>query len=176
MLEFPKEVSGSTDGKNFLKLKDGETVKTILRGKVKVIRQHWNGNTSALCTGKADCLGCKEGTKPKFRFRVNAVRKMGEINEVKILEQGWTVFEALKGYNDAGIDLERTPLQITRRGSGKNDTTYIVVPMVNSMLTTEQEDNIKKLTLFDLDNLDTFPGKAGEPEAVPMATEEDIPF
>jgi hypothetical protein len=117
----------SEGGKNFVKLKGGESVTGLFIGELYEFRQHWSeGRGSQLCSGDK-CEACKAGQKPSFRFRLNFIVKEGENYVPKVFEQGWTVYEQLRGLHDE-YDLTKTVVKVARQGDGKNDTTYTVLP------------------------------------------------
>lgn len=167
-MQFPAK--GALGSKNFIKLKDGESVVVVFQGTPYDFKQHWLAGKPTLCTAlDGACPMCDKKNKPSFRFRINAVVKEGDQYVGKIWEQGWTVYENLIGIN-TDYPLEKTALKITRRGSGPSDTTYIVVP-------SPQPLNEAALTLIaavkplDLTNFES-PSK----ENIPPPTDEDIPF
>jgi hypothetical protein len=116
----------SEGGKNFVKLKSGETIQGLFRGDIYEFRQHWSETKSDLCKGD-DCPICKTGKKPSFRFRLNLIVKEDSNYVAKVFEQGWTVYEQLRGLHNE-YDLTKTVVKIARQGEGKNDTTYTILP------------------------------------------------
>jgi hypothetical protein len=151
-LKFPQTNKSSIDGKNFVKLKDGESTHLILRGEVFVFRQHWKGNRTTPCTdNKETCADCQAGVKSTFRFRVNAITKEGDKNIVKVWEQSWTVYQNIEELSRE-MDLEITPIKVVRRGSTMNDTSYTLIPSV--ALSKEQQERLSDMKLFDLPLLD----------------------
>lgn len=169
--------SGSEDSKSFVKLKDKESVRGVFRGDVHKFRQHWVGMKSEVCTGTADCPGCKAqpNKKPAFRFRLNMVVKEGEGYVAKIFEGGWTTFEQLIEINKE-IPLENHLVKISRSGTGM-DTTYTVIALPNGTVTPEQEAKLKQVTLLDLrPGVENKP-EAASPDQAPFTEDDsDIPF
>jgi hypothetical protein len=132
---------------SFLKLKAGESVRGIFQGEPYEFKQHWVNNKSVLCNN--ECELCKEGLKPSFRFRLNFLIKENASYTMKIFEQGWMVYEALKALHEGDYDLSKHLMKITRNGTG-TDTTYSIVPVPNGNLTTEQLETISKIPLLEL--------------------------
>lgn len=169
-MEFPAK--NSLSSKDFIKLKDGEFIEVIFRGTPFDFKQHWIGNKPSLCSQDGLCETCKKGTKPAFRFRIHAVIKENNNYIAKIWEQGWTVYESLIGIN-SDYPLEKTWLKLTRKGTDKNDTTYIVVPRPkNTSITDEQEKIFQSLKYPELNNFEASEVK----ENPPSLTDDDIPF
>lgn len=171
-VEFPDV--GSPDGGNlFIRLKDGESINLILRGRLHAFKIHWISGRSSLCLGKKDCEACKSGNKAKFRFNANVIVKEGENYVVKIWEQGWQMFEQLREWGKE-MDLEITPIKITRKGSGQNDTTYVPIPL--KPITPAQNDQFRAMKLYDLANLDQELAATQQPPAAGDFNFEDISF
>lgn len=163
-MKFDEKIE--SEGKAFVKLKDGETIRGVLRGNPFSFRQHWTDNRSLLCPGNEVCDLCKQGKKSSFRFRLNFVVKEGETYSPKIFEQGYTVYDYLRDLNEE-YDLENTPVKITRKGEGKN-TSYVILPEPKP-LTKEAAAAIAKVELLEL-----APGARGAEE--PGASDDDVPF
>lgn len=156
-LVFDKEPK--TGGGKFLKIGDGESVVGILRGTVLDYYVIWNPDKTSTIV--------PEGTpKAKFRFKVNFVTWDQEGNlEAKILEQGSTVYKALKELSQ-DYDLEKTAIKIKRTGSGQNNTEYSIVPLPKPP-SEKMLEALKNLELLSLEN---------ESAAVTKPTEDDLPF
>lgn len=172
-VEFP-DVSNEESRNMFVKIKDGETVNLILRGRLHAYKIHWGQGKSVPCVGKKDCELCRDGNKAKFRFNANVIVKEGSDYVVKIWEQGWTTFEQLREWGKE-MDLEITPIKVSRKGSGQNDTTYLMVPL--KTITPAQNDLFRAMKLYDLANLDK---ELDEVQQAPSQdgdfNESDIPF
>ncbi len=164
-----KEATASESSKDFLRLKDGESVKGVLRGEPYEFRVHWISGHPEACTGE-QCPHCKAGNKAKFRFRVNFIVR-GEDGKFtpRILEQGWKMYKDLNGLNTE-YDLERSVIKITRSGSGLNDTTYAVVPLPNGQVTDATLNEIAPLKLLDLAKVETAAvvGEVHEDDQIPF--------
>ncbi len=140
------------DTQNFLKLKDKESVVGVFRGSPFDFRQHWIANRSFPCKGQG-CEHCTNKVKSTFRFRLNFVTKdpnnpQGYV--AKIFEQGFSVYESLRALGEAGHNLERTLVKITRNGTGQA-TSYTIVNMPQP-LAPQSEQFISKVKLHDLTN------------------------
>lgn len=162
-MQFVK--SDGIGGNNFIKLKDGESVKGVFRGDLHHFHQHWEGNKALRCLGKETCPSCKEGKKALFRFRLNLVVNENGAYTAKIFEQGWTVHEALRALHEGDYNLEQHLMKITRYGTG-TDTSYAIIPVPNGSLT---EDKIKAIAAVPLHSLD---GSQKEEQEV----SENVPF
>lgn len=163
-MKFKEKVSG---GKNFLRLKSGESVRGVFIGEPHEFKQHWINKKGVLCKGEG-CELCKEGPKSKFRFRINLIINENGAYVSKIFEQGYTVYDALRSLNEEW-PLEDHLVKITRNGSG-TDTSYAVVPQAQGKLSEERKKQIQDVKLHDLEGL-----KASEPELENDAN-EDIGF
>lgn len=160
------------DGKNYLKLKDKEVVRGIFRGDPYLFRTHWFAQKSVVCTSE-QCSHCKNGEKSSFRFRINFIIKENDVFVPKIWEQGWTVYMQLKSLHESDYDLEETTMKVSRRGSGKDDTTYTVLPLPNGRVGAETE---AKLSTIPLHNLSIFQSPEEKAPTQESIYDEDIPF
>lgn len=140
---------GGGSGLPFLKLKDKESVRGVFRGEPVDYRQHWVGGKGQVCTG-AGCKSCEQGNRSGFRFRLNFIVNENGAFVSKVWEQGWTVYEQLSALGE-DYNLEEHTIKITRNGSGKDDTTYSVVPVPNGALSKEQLQQVSTVKLHDLD-------------------------
>jgi len=120
---------GDSEGGDFIRLKDGESVQGVLRGEPFEFHQHWKGQTTVRCIGRDTCTECAAGNKPAFRFKLNMITKEDGKLAVKVLENGWKLYQALADLNAGGWELEKNFIRITRTGSGKNNTVYSAVPV-----------------------------------------------
>lgn len=148
-----KEASGAGDSKNYLRLKDKESSKGLLVGEPYDFKSHWVGNKTVLCSEDNLCANCAQGFKPGFRFRVNFIVKEGEGYVAKVFEQGWTVYQALSQLNQV-YDLEKTLVQISRFGSGQNDTTYSILPVPKGEVGPDLAKKLAAVPLHDLKHKD----------------------
>ena len=167
------ELSGLS-GEQFVRLKDGQSITGVFRGEAVTVRKHFFKDKNPInCTGR-ECPEClRGGEKPRPRHRLNFVTKDETGHYVaKVFEQGPRVFSSLKDLNTE-YDLEHTVVKIKRTGSTKDDTVYTIVPVKDYMLTKIQENELSKVQLIDLTNVEPpakkEPGKGELPE-------EDIPF
>lgn len=157
------KVAGEGGG-NFLRLKDGESVKGILQGEPYEFRTLWSG-------GRPQVVA--EGTpKSSFRFRMNIVIKENDKYVMKIWEQGAIVYNTLKGFSEE-YDLEKTVLKVTRQGSTKDNTDYAIVPLPGGV-DAKLQGEISKLTLHELKEKP----QVGTPlDEIPFPSNDDeIPF
>lgn len=147
---FPAKKQGS-GSKDFIRLKDGESVVGILSGTPIDFKTHWVNNGTKICSFYTDgtCQYCEQGMSPAFRFKVNFIIQENGMYVAKILEQGWTVYEALEALN-TDYDLESWAIRITRKGSDKSNTTYSVVPLPSGKLDDVKMKALKMIKLHDL--------------------------
>lgn len=158
-MKFNKEIIDS-DGGNFLRLKDGESAVGLLRGDIREFMAVFaDSKTSEVPPGTSGS---------KFRFRVNLAQKIGEGFEMKVIEQGKKFYEQLSELNDE-YPLESTVIKITRKGTGKNDTSYTIMPLLNAVLTPESRAKIDALPLHPL-----TPQIEGQ--AAPAKGPDELPF
>jgi len=169
-MNFPDERETPVDSRPRLKLKDKESVRGVFRGDIHTYHQHWVGDRSQLCPGRESCSRCKDGAdKPQFKFRLNFITKEKDGFVAKIFEQGWTLFEQLKAIN-AVVPLEKTLVQISRSGSGKNDTTYTVITLPTPI------PDLSKVELLRLDDEADEVSAKREATLSPGPKEEDVPW
>lgn len=178
------KAASAMDSKNYLRLKDKDTVKGIFQGEPYEFKTHWNGKQSELCSEDSVCPHCAVGLKAKFRFRINFVMKEGDAYVAKIFEQGWTVYNTLKDLSTE-YDLENYIVKIGRSGSGINDTVYSIVPVPSGAVLPQTKAILQKVELMDLrfESKDqpqpSKEGKILDPDfkATPaFDSDEEIPF
>lgn len=143
-----------TGGASYVKLKDGEKIHGIFRGDLHEFYAVWKD-------GKPTEV--PEGTPGAgFRFRINFVVKEGSVYVPKVFEQGVTVYKALAELN--GIyPLEKTLVQISRRGNSINDTEYTIMPLPQPV----SEATLHHLETLELNDLTGGKKKSGHPANVP---------
>lgn len=136
--ELP-EAGGS---KNFLKLKDKESIQGIFRGELHEFFVLWeNGKSREVEPGFPG---------GKFRFRVNFVVKEGAVYVPKIFEQGLMVYNQLRELHNE-YNLEQTVVKITRNGLG-TDTTYSILPLLKQALSKEAMKYLESMELLPLES------------------------
>lgn len=167
---------GSTkDSKDFIKLGDQDTVVGVCAGEIHEYKQHWSGSAPELCPEDQTCRLCHEGGKSAFRFRVNFIIKEGEGLVAKILEQGWTLYCDLRELNKE-YELDKHFIKITRKGKGKNDTSYSVVPVKNGALPIEKLELVSKIQLHDLTISDHKKEAVSQEQPPKFNDGEELPF
>lgn len=160
-----RDEASSGPGKDaFVKIEPGKSVAGVFRGEPYDFKMHWDNaaKRSSTCTQDETCEKCKAGDKPRFRFRLNFVTRDPQTKErvVRIFEQSWQTYQTLAALQSAGYNLERTGIQITRIGEGK-ETKYTLAPLPpdkGGAVSDAQEKEISQLKLYDLAN-----PEAGEP-------------
>ena len=167
-----KRLAETGSGKNFIRLKDGESVVGVFRSDPHDFRVHWDHGQSIECVG-AGCPQCKAGSKSAFRFRINFITQENGAYVAKIFEQGKAVYMALGALHSSGYDLTKTVVSITRTGSGKNDTQYNVLPLPppKGIVTDAFEAKLQAIKLHDLAGSHDDSAEANAP-----ADGDDIPF
>lgn len=146
---------------NFLKIKDGESVKGVFRGEPETFYVYWEGKKSVECEPTHE--------KARFRFRINFVTRGKDGNLVsKIWDQGPTIYNALKDLN-LEYELADTVVNIKRTGSGLNDTSYSVIPAKENKLPPGLDEVL-------LNDLKSKPTTSAYAEAPAFDSEEEIPF
>ena len=127
---------------DFLKLKDGINIMRIVSSPAQ-ISIHWEKgidgqNKKVICPGSG-CPICKAGKSPQMRYQIQVIDRAD--GKIKVLEQGTTVFNAIKAY---AIDPEygdpsKYDIKIKKEGSGR-DTKYSVVASPNKSSITPEEE------------------------------------
>jgi hypothetical protein len=106
---------------DFVRLKDGDTVTGVFRGDARQFYSRWTGKQS-------EEVGPGQGGR--FRFRLNFVAKEKVEGEWSVLlfEQGAKFYDELLWLDakltKAGKKLSETWVEISRTGSGIDDTVY----------------------------------------------------
>lgn len=129
-------------GSKFIRLADGESVTGVLTGEPYIFHTKWIGEKSEKCEAT------EQGAK--FRFRVNMIVRENKALTPKVLEQGWTVYEGFKDLVKNGYTMDKQMIKISRRGSTKNNTNYLVVPVQDGTLGADEQKELLKLPLHDL--------------------------
>ena len=147
-MNLPDIAAPESGSKNFLKIKDKESVRGVFVGEILHFFMKWVGSKSIKTTDKDP-----EG---KVRFRCNFVTPGpdGELT-VKIWEFPYGVFEQIKSINDE-YPLEKTKVKITRLGTGQ-DTTYQIMPLLTAkdVLIPDQLAAINNMPLHKLEKNDS---------------------
>lgn len=173
-MRFPKRANSGHDGpSNYLKIKDGESVTGILRGKIHTYYQSGFGPT-------AQIVGPGEG---KERFRHNFVVKENDKYVAKVWEFGPKIYDMLSALDEAGWDLSKTLLTVSRSGSTKENTKYTVTPNKKEPTPAAMKE-IEKLEMNTLGPKGSFPNEIERPPVKNHAPgsddnggeESDIPF
>jgi hypothetical protein len=148
MLFTPRQKGLGSD--NFLKLNDKEEVAGYFTGEIYKFKRHWSNNKGIECTGAETCPICRidSDNYPAFRFRINFVTTKDGQWVAKIFEGGGETYDQLTTL-DRKYDLTTTAVEITRHGL-KQNTKYMIMPLVNQPLTKEMESKIKSVSLQPL--------------------------
>lgn len=93
---------------------------------------HWVGGTFVWCNKERSCLGCKAGDKPKTTVLANAVifdsEDDREHNKVVVMQMAPTLANTLLKFHEKRETLLDRDYDLTREGSGVNDTVYSADP------------------------------------------------
>lgn len=113
----------------FIKMGDGDKLTGVFRGDPAVRRVHWvqSSGTYDPCGG-GDCGLCADGNKAKTRFKINIIVKDNNVYVAKIFDGSYGTYLELKALHEGGYDLEKTAVEITRKGTG-TDTRFTILPL-----------------------------------------------
>lgn len=127
--------------KDYVKLKDGETVAGICRGEPEECYVLWENKV------KTEVMQDTPGAK--FNFKINFVVKEGTVYVAKILEGGAQIYKQLAMLSKQW-ELDETVIFISRAGTGM-DTEYTVMPAPpKQQVTKEALEFIKTIELNEL--------------------------
>jgi hypothetical protein len=154
---------------SFLSLKDGDKVSIRFlqefdddsplyderRGAMKVIMEHVSPadyKKSAVCTAESEgrCWACEQTSlpdigknwKPRMRLYANVLLRSESGDKVKVIKGGFSdkgIGEKLINIAEEFEQLGGQDISYSRRGSGKNDTSYDVLPKAPKKMTKEEE-------------------------------------
>lgn len=164
MPQFNSSPKSSSDSKNFLKLKDRDSVTGVFRGDVHEFFVQWKD--------KKPVESAESAPGAKFRFRVNFVCKENGALVSKIFEQGAVVYNLLKDLS-LEYELDSTFVKVIRNGSGMNDTTYSILPLIKQTVTPEIEKQLAAVPLQELAPKSTPETKEHHNE---FDENEEVPF
>jgi hypothetical protein len=147
--------------KNFIKLKDGESVVGVFRGEPYVFYRVFQENT--------EYDSWAEGRN--FRFRINFVVNDGTDYSSKIFEGGSRLRDELISCSDEyGLD---SVYKITRKGTGKEGTSYKI--LFQSKLTGKALEKIKAVSLEVLRKGGKKVAQVLDDQEPPPFLDEDLP-
>lgn len=155
--------------KNYLKIKDKESVRGVIVGEMHHFYVKWL-NGKSLPAEMSD-------SEAKVRFKCNfaTTDETGSLS-MKIWEFPYTIFEQLKAINE-DYPLDATKIKITRSGTG-TETTYQIIPLVTAKdtLTNQQALAIKGLPVHALDKKMQPPGASDARDSFKGIDPDEIPF
>ena len=160
--------NGGGESVEFVKTPVGTTKMRLLNTEPKAIWKHWipSANSgkgmSVVCAGKDCCPVCKanaeaeaQGLKKKYNitraFAMNALVNVNGENKIQILEKSASFFASLFTLKEQMGELINYEINVSRTGSGMNDTKYTVLPVFPPVALTEQEKEKYMAMLIDLD-------------------------
>lgn len=109
-MKFRKQESNNKSSV-FAKLESGQSLTGVIAGEIFEFEHVWN-----------------EGDQPKSRFKFNIIVNQDGALLAKIYECGVSVAAQLNELEEAGWDLDKTFVRISRKGSGL-DTEYSVTAL-----------------------------------------------
>ncbi|MEQ1665889.1 MAG: hypothetical protein ABL927_10990 [Bdellovibrionales bacterium] len=158
-MKFRNELPSDGGSKNYLKLKDKESVTGIFMGDIHEFFVVWENGKSRIVP---------EGTpRSSFRFKINFVIKNGSVFEPKIWENGSLVYSQLRELHEE-YKLDQIVVKVTRNGTGM-DTTYSVLPLLKQVISPETMAYLQKLELLSLDAKESAHAPSFQPD-------DEIPF
>lgn len=111
-------MTGSKNGKAFVRLTDGESVRGIFQGDPVVFWVLWKGQRSFVVP--------ETTPESRPRFKMNFVTQENGQLVAKVFEGSMTLYRQLKELHEE-YDLSKTMVKITRNGTGK-ETVYSILP------------------------------------------------
>ncbi|MCB1198841.1 MAG: hypothetical protein KDK51_10740 [Deltaproteobacteria bacterium] len=179
MEELSQKTESSNDGVA-IKLKDGDDFNGVIVGKYKIYYNNFNLKKSVSVDPG------QPGWNTRCKFNVAVLNKDGSFT-MKVFDCSKTVaksvVDCLKKWGQDRV------LNVSRSGSTKDDTVYVVVPHPDGKLTPEMEAKIDELQTWDLSMY--IDGKTPEKQEeqktmmafdtstmneVPAPKDEDMPF
>ncbi len=139
-VDRPKAPGGDSGGPTlYLRLKDGEAVNIIPRGEIYEFYSVFGtrGEVTSSTPGA------------KLRFKMNVIVNESGTLKAKILEFGMTIYDQLAEINKV-CDVTKTKIRLSRKGSGKSDTMYMLLPVVNEPISAKVMATIEAIPLHVL--------------------------
>ncbi len=139
-MRFKDDVQDGSGSKDYVKLKDQESITGVFMGDPYEFSSVWeDGQSRVVKAGTPDA---------KFRFKINFIVKDGSTFTPKIFENGAKVYRQLKELHDE-YELDKILVKVTRNGSG-TDTTYSILPLLKQTINKETAEYLSKLELLPL--------------------------
>ena len=150
---------------DFLKFPEGNTIIRIIDEKPYTRWTHWipqaneGKGASITCIGKG-CPVCEiisqakaNKEKPKYNSRkVHAMRTINRTTgKVEINEQGKMFYQNLNSIRQAVGDVRAYDIKVIRKGTGKSDTSYTLLPLAPSGKYEMKDDKYKFIDYDDKD-------------------------
>jgi hypothetical protein len=172
MTNFPKRRSAEGGSTSYLKLEDGQAVKVVIRGEVNTFYAHWvgGGAPNVICEGRGKPC-CDKYGKAIFRFRVNVLVEENGAYVAKMLEQGGTLYDSIAAIAEE-YALDDYIMRLSRKGKGKDDTVYSIVPAKDGKITKEQKKQFDAIKLLDVKPKNDFEAKSSLVTNPPPKSEE----
>lgn len=146
--EWPGRSGG--DGKDYLRIQDGQEVTGVFRGEPILVAKHWDKqNFKGICKGEGCELCAQGGTKLKERFRINFITKEDGNYVAKVCEQGKPFWHQLDKLAKKFDPLDRCLVEISRTGSGL-ETKYTILPAKEWQVNEALEAKLRAVKLQDL--------------------------
>ncbi len=148
----------------YLRLKDGEAVNIIPRGEIYEFYSVFGlrGEATSSTPGA------------KLRFKMNVVVNEAGTLKAKVLEFGMTVYDQLSEINKV-CDVTKTKIRFSRKGSGKSDTMYMLLPVVNEPISPKVMATIEAIPLHSFGK--PKPATLGDfPPEIESTGDDELPF
>lgn len=142
-----QSLKGNRGSGNLRRLKPDETLKVRFLQEPEDWHKgyyHWLGQNFIWCNRLKSCLGCKAGDRPKMMALANAVIISSsddkEAMKVVVVQMAPTLANTLLKFFEKRQTLMDRDYDLTREGSGQNDTVYSADP---------DDPRKRKLSRFD---------------------------
>lgn len=140
---FNKKIESGEGGGKFVKLKDGDKFKGVIRGEIDQYYAAWNDEEKTY----VECQESAHGAK--LRFKCNFVVSENGAYTARILEQGPQMYKALQVIEE-DYDLNKTMIFLKRKGSSETDTEYSASVAPGGDLTETDLTNLGGVELLEL--------------------------
>jgi len=166
----------------FIKLKENEIIKGIMRGDFVMQMQHWlQGQGKSVDCSKSGCVYCEQGLRVSVKYSVNFIYYDGEKKayEAKVLSCSPALIANISSaLKITGALIEDSIIGIQKTGSGK-ETRYAV--QIVGALSEEQKVLVGQIELKDIYAIMKIERPANDEPAIKAESLEkddfsDVPF
>lgn len=164
-MKLPKRMVSRPSGinKNYLKIKDGQSIGVVFRGAAHEFWQIWP-------FGGEKQVFSKKTPGSSSKFRMNVIVHEGGKFVAKLWEFPPKVYDQIVSLQD-DFPLHSTKFKVTRHGSDKS-TTYTIFPSLKEPLT---EKALKEIGAVPLNMLEDQPPHEPEESVTPEDDESEYP-